>query len=248
MIIVNEKCLDRFRQAVSVVHGRIKRREDVGSSSLLSPGLGRARRMPRHTNKTGPPCTFQGCSRFQYAKGFCYSHYERSRVGGKMVPLNSTVRPRGTPPRIRFSEQDCPNPELEGPCHVFSGSLNRKGYGQVFFDGVMVGVHRYVWQRDVGLIPPGMMIDHRCRVRSCCNVKHLRVVTAKANATENVVGAYFQILSARSHCPHGHPYDDENTYRKPKGGRSCRECGRNVSREYQRRKRARLRTVNDSHR
>ena len=30
----------------------------------------------------------------------------------------------------------------------------------------------------------------------------------------------------RTHCPQGHPYDETNTYRPPRGGRVCRECGR----------------------
>lgn len=30
----------------------------------------------------------------------------------------------------------------------------------------------------------------------------------------------------RSHCPHGHPYDHDNTYVDPKGSRRCRECYR----------------------
>lgn len=31
--------------------------------------------------------------------------------------------------------------------------------------------------------------------------------------------------AARTHCPRGHPYDDENTY-EHKGKRYCRECAR----------------------
>lgn len=30
----------------------------------------------------------------------------------------------------------------------------------------------------------------------------------------------------RTHCPRGHAYDDENTYRTSTGGRGCRECRR----------------------
>lgn len=35
----------------------------------------------------------------------------------------------------------------------------------------------------------------------------------------------------RTHCPRGHPYDEENTRISPKGHRQCRACGR----EHQRR-------------
>lgn len=30
----------------------------------------------------------------------------------------------------------------------------------------------------------------------------------------------------RTHCPAGHPYDEENTYYTPKGHRRCRQCHR----------------------
>jgi|SoiMethySBSTD1v2_1073268.scaffolds.fasta_scaffold996584_1 hypothetical protein len=32
--------------------------------------------------------------------------------------------------------------------------------------------------------------------------------------------------SERSRCPHGHPYDQDNTYVDPRGHRRCRECYR----------------------
>lgn len=44
-----------------------------------------------------------------------------------------------------------------------------------------------------------------------------------------------------THCPHGHPYDEANTYRPPQGakmrGRRCRACARDRNREVKRLKR-----------
>jgi hypothetical protein len=31
---------------------------------------------------------------------------------------------------------------------------------------------------------------------------------------------------AITHCPQGHPYDEANTRRRPRGSRECRACGR----------------------
>jgi hypothetical protein len=33
----------------------------------------------------------------------------------------------------------------------------------------------------------------------------------------------------KTHCPHGHPYDEENTRMTPHGGRACRACNRAAS-------------------
>lgn len=32
--------------------------------------------------------------------------------------------------------------------------------------------------------------------------------------------------ASRTHCPAGHPYDEENTYRRADGSRKCRACHR----------------------
>jgi hypothetical protein len=61
----------------------------------------------------------------------------------------------------------------------------------------------------------------------------LRLVTTAINLTENVVGSCWKIHAAKTHCPHGHPYDEANTYRPKNGQRACRAC----SRERQRRRR-----------
>lgn len=42
----------------------------------------------------------------------------------------------------------------------------------------------------------------------------------------------------RTHCPKGHPYDDENTLTTTTGGRACRECRRAYERDLRARKRA----------
>jgi hypothetical protein len=40
-----------------------------------------------------------------------------------------------------------------------------------------------------------------------------------ATASEQI-----RFLSERTHCRNGHPYDEANTYRTPKGARRCRRC------------------------
>jgi hypothetical protein len=37
----------------------------------------------------------------------------------------------------------------------------------------------------------------------------------------------------RTHCVHGHPFDEVNTYRAPDGSRHCRACNLQSVRSYQ---------------
>jgi transcription elongation factor Elf1 len=69
-----------------------------------------------------------------------------------------------------------------------------------------------------------MVLDHICRNRACVNPGHLRVVTPKQNVLENSLGRT-AINKCKTHCPKGHPFDDENTFRAGTQ-RQCRECGR----------------------
>lgn len=41
----------------------------------------------------------------------------------------------------------------------------------------------------------------------------------------------------KTHCKHGHPFDEENTYISPRGNRGCRACRRNSVRKHQRTRR-----------
>lgn len=168
-------------------------------------------------------CTFEGCGRKSRAHGLCTGHlYQRSK-GRELTPIG--LPKKRMAPIVRYTEAPCPNPNLVGPCHLIVGFKPGR-YGSVW-DGTMnVKSHRYVWEQVNGPIPPNLVIDHQCRNRGCCNVNHLRVVTAKVNGTENVVGSAWQLEAAKTHCPQGHPYDAGNTYRDPAGGRRCRTCQR----------------------
>ncbi len=68
-------------------------------------------------------------------------------------------------------------------CWLWTGALYWSGYGQFPESmGRTVTAHRWGYQRFVGPIPPGMELDHLCRVRTCVKFVHLEPVTH----TENV--------------------------------------------------------------
>lgn len=168
-------------------------------------------------------CSFDGCKRPEFASGLCVGHYKQSRKGRSLTPLRHK-RQNGDPPQITCDERPCDNRFLEGPCHVFRGCKDPQGYGRISVRGRSVLVHRYVFQKEQGIIlPRTTVLDHQCRNRACCNSEHLRPVTQAINATENVVNTIWQRRAAQTHCKYGHPFNEENTYRRG-GGRHCRMC------------------------
>lgn len=73
--------------------------------------------------------------------------------------------------------------EPETGCHVWLGATSH-GYGRIGLGGRGEGTgatHRFIYEAEVGPIPEGMDLDHRCHNRRCCNPEHLRVCTRKEN-------------------------------------------------------------------
>lgn len=84
-------------------------------------------------------------------------------------------------------------------CWLWTGSSRVRGYGGFWYHGKTWSSHRlaYIWTK--GEIPEGMVLDHTCRVRSCVNPDHLRVVTPKQNTLENSM-AVTAINARMTHC------------------------------------------------
>lgn len=123
---------------------------------------------------------------------------------------------------------------LDGECWAWTGVTDRKGYAR--FRGPdyrRVFVHRFAYEMAVGPIPDGLTIDHLCRNRSCCNPAHLEPVTMAENIRRGTQG---QFQRRKTHCPSGHPYDEENTYVPPSGERQCRTCKREAGRRHDKRR------------
>lgn len=105
-------------------------------------------------------------------------------------------------------------------CWPFLGRIGSHGYGSYWIGGRETTAHRVAFVLWKHSIAPGMVIDHDRRVCSdkrCCNPHHLRELTNELNAKDNG-------QAHKTHCPHGHPYDQTNTFIDRKGARRCRTC------------------------
>lgn len=105
-------------------------------------------------------------------------------------------------------------------CWLWTGRTDSGGYGQTSWNGQSKRAHRVAYELSVGPIPEDRQLDHLCRNPPCVNPDHLEPVTHQENMRRGLHG------ELTTHCPAGHPYDDDaNTYR-PAGTaqRRCRAC------------------------
>jgi hypothetical protein len=103
-------------------------------------------------------------------------------------------------------------------CWLWTGYRNPQGYGRVRLNYRTVLAPRVAYALVYGSVPEGMTVDHLCFNPPCVSPLHLQLLTLEENSGRRRVP---------THCPQGHPYDEENTYIDPNANtRSCRVCRR----------------------
>lgn len=129
-------------------------------------------------------CSVSDCDSPTAGRGWCAAHYMRWRRSGD--PLGSTLKD----PRARFTAMlGSAATGYSTPCHVWMGAVSDRGYGNFWLHGRTVLAHRQAFEWAVGPIPPGLELDHLCRVTRCVNPAHLEVVTHAENNRRQPVNA-----------------------------------------------------------
>jgi hypothetical protein len=177
-------------------------------------------------------CSINGCEKPFVARGWCSLHWKRWRKHGDPLMLS-----QGPTPEARFwSYVDKHGPDgfhsqtgaNLGPCWLWTGVPTSAGYSQFRIDGPRVKTHRFSYKMLVGPIPPGLQLDHLCRIRHCVNPDHLEPVTQAENIRRGQAGAH---NATKTHCLVGHAFTPENTY-VHQGQRRCRTCRRDARRAW----------------
>jgi len=102
-------------------------------------------------------------------------------------------------------------------CHLATGRLDKDGYA---YHGSS-RAHIVAWVRANGPVPEGLVLDHLCRVRRCCNPMHLEAVSQ----SENLMRIQWRYRAKRKHCAKGHDLG-VTAMVNAQGGRVCRTCNR----------------------
>lgn len=112
-------------------------------------------------------------------------------------------------------------------CWIYAGSTSN-GYGNLRVDSgtkrKSYRVHRLTYERFIGDIPDGLVLDHLCEVTQCINPDHLEAVTQKENVMRSQ--GLTAINARKTVCHKGHPLTPDNLTYDYRGTRRCTVCNR----------------------
>lgn len=127
-------------------------------------------------------------------------------------------------------------------CWEWRAYRHVSGYGLYHIANRTVRAHRVALALATGIAPSAdQFVCHHCDNPPCVNPSHLFLADHYANMQDMLAkgrGRSGCREAAKTACPQGHPYDEENTYVTPDGKRMCRECMRARTRRWKARRKA----------
>jgi len=105
-------------------------------------------------------------------------------------------------------------------CWEWLACKDKDGYGHFKLKNKNIAAHRVAYELINGKIPEELEIDHLCHNRKCVNPNHMETVTHKTNIKRGS-------NATRTHCIHGHLFNNENTYIWKEKQRTCKICAKN---------------------
>lgn len=130
-------------------------------------------------NQSTRVCSFDACDRPRKDGDLCKAHGQQRRRGKTIRPITRGVLKS-------FEEATAGNYEVRPDgCWQWTGHIQTNGYVAVTANGIPTRAHRAAFIAAHGEIPAGLMVDHKCRNKSCVNPDHVHAVTRKENG-ENV--------------------------------------------------------------
>lgn len=103
-------------------------------------------------------------------------------------------------------------------CYVWTGKLGSNGRPVVWLGRKPSSAHKLAYEREVGPVAAGLVLDHLCRNPLCVRALHLEAVTRH----ENELRKSWAYRVRRTRCPAGHDMSDALI--TPHFGRLCRTC------------------------
>ena len=122
----------------------------------------------------GRMCSIDGCDKKHSSIGYCSTHERRFRRYGR----TTTYLNKYDSWLSAYEAQVIKNKD---ECWGWTGSVNNKGYPQLFFEGKILFAHRFAFLYFKEEIKPGYQVCHSCDHPVCTRPEHLFQGTQKDN-------------------------------------------------------------------